>query len=258
MWSSLSALNSRRDTGLPPHSGTAVLGAQGDKALRTRRLRAMTPDLPFWEWFKPSNWAAIAQADTALAPPPSAPPALQRPLAEFGHELQAALEQAYFGPPLDHLAAGELPVAFEAEHRTLPDMGSLLQIVSGQTVLGEVQVHMLPQLNSDVAPQLDYSRAAPHDAGSKNDSDAFSAASLRTASMQGRFEDREAELHFSVSGRVQVQALSAQIAPCVCARSGHAGMWQATAASHCCDWLAGVLLSELSCAAASTSQGPRR
>lgn len=174
-------------------------------------MRAVTPDLPFWEWFKPSNWAAIAQADTALAPPPSAPLALQRPLADFGHELHAALEQAYFGPPLDGLAAGELPVAFEAEHRTLPGVGSLLQVVSGQTLLGEVQLHALPRLRGDGPHQLegqgeDLGVQLPAERWDLQDADPTGLADTyeRPDVAQARHQGHEVELHFSVGGCCQV------------------------------------------------------
>jgi hypothetical protein len=96
------------------------------------------PDLPFWEWFNPSTWATIASADGVLQPPANTAPCLLKPAADFGLELQAALNKAYYGPHLAGLQAGHLPVAFEVEHRSTPGQGSLLQIVSGQTLLGEV------------------------------------------------------------------------------------------------------------------------
>jgi hypothetical protein len=116
-------------------------------------MRSTTSALSVLGWLNPGNWTAIAAADEALTPPPSLPPVIGKPLAEFGAELQASLEQAYFGPSLEGLPAGHLPPAFEADHRSLPGAGDVLQIVSGQTVLAGVRGPQHGQLAADASAQ---------------------------------------------------------------------------------------------------------
>ena len=125
------------------------------------------------QWFNPANWAAIAAADaTQLAMPASLPPALHTPAMKLAAELHASLEKAYFGPDLSHLGRGELPAAFEAEHRSewraASDTPDVLQIVSGQTLLGSVRIpqprHLPTPLHAEEAmlPERDGTTALDH------------------------------------------------------------------------------------------------
>jgi hypothetical protein len=58
--------------------------------------------------------------------------------------------QVYLGPSLDGLREGQLPHAFEAEHRSCPHRNlDLLQIVSGPTLLGSVRCYTSPVLPAE-------------------------------------------------------------------------------------------------------------
>ena len=156
----------------------------------------MAPDLALLDWLNPCMWAAIAAANEPIRPPASLaslPSSLAKPLEDLAEELQASLHKAYYGPSLHDLPVGHLPPAFEADHRSMPGAGDVLQIVSGQTVLASVREARQAQLcgyaearagqthPQQLAQHADMV-AAPLGAGS---SEQQHAASSNTAAMDG-------------------------------------------------------------------------
>lgn len=135
-----------------PWGATVCFGPRVGKHSSLCRSRAADSyDLSFWEALSPSRWRAIASAEAKLVPPGGASvPA--RAAARLSHELEASLHQVYFGPDISQVPPEHLPPAFEAEHRSHPLAADLLQLVSGQTLLGSVRCAQQPALPAAQAP----------------------------------------------------------------------------------------------------------
>jgi hypothetical protein len=102
-------------------------------------MRAPLPSLPLWQWFHARNWQTLAESDTAPVPSPELPAFLHEPAARLAAELHGAVRQAHYGPCLAGRTHGHLPSRFEAEHRSARSSADLLQLVSGQALLGCVR-----------------------------------------------------------------------------------------------------------------------
>jgi curved DNA-binding protein CbpA len=70
---------------------------------------------------------------------------------ELGNELHAALQTAYFGPPLpSRLAPGQFPDCFEADERsTISGTGDILHLLFGRQLLGVVRLRDQRALGDD-------------------------------------------------------------------------------------------------------------
>ncbi|KAK9844451.1 hypothetical protein WJX74_002691 [Apatococcus lobatus] len=92
------------------------------------------------EWIKgPGFWAWV---EPSASPPQNE---VDRIREQLGGQIRRAIQHAYLGPELD-VNMFELPECFEAEERSVPDTGDVLQLVSGRTLLGvvrEQQIHYL-------------------------------------------------------------------------------------------------------------------
>lgn len=104
------------------------------------------PDEP--DFTAGEGWLAWA----TRAPQPTGNANIDRWRGDLQHQLRSAVRHAYLGPRLT-LNPGDLPAQFEGEERSQPGLGDLLQLVSGRTLLGRVQVRQSALLQGGLTQQ---------------------------------------------------------------------------------------------------------
>ncbi|KAL3134000.1 hypothetical protein ABBQ32_008439 [Trebouxia sp. C0010 RCD-2024] len=116
------------------------------------------------EWVPGAGWFAWATRT------PQAPAANQvdKLRAELRNEFNAAVRHAYLGPRVE-VGTDQLPEAFEGEERSIAGVGDVLQLVSGQQLLGVVRERQDARLPGAVGA-LDRELARHLDSGTTNSS----------------------------------------------------------------------------------------